>query len=160
MPTTIASKSAIQMGLLDQVCNALRETRWSFAVQQGIGRITMKVSTNEGQTYSVHLSVRDEACLIIGLFLYPRRCEPEHFDRMLTFLSRQNFDLVIGGFEMDPENGSLKFRNSIDLQSVPINSELIDGFLKMLVSLGARYDAALSAVLDGKSLDTAYGLMG
>jgi hypothetical protein len=119
----------------------------------------MKVSAGGGQAFSVVLHIREEACLIIGLFLYPRRCEPDHFERMLTFLNRQNFDLVIGGFEMDPDNGALKFRNSIDLESIPITSDLVDGFVKMLASLGARYAAALNAVLDGQSLDTAYGMM-
>jgi hypothetical protein len=147
------------MGLVDQVCDSLRDSGWSFVAQRAIGRITLKVSTEERKTYSVIIHVREEACIIIGLFIYPRKCDPEHFQEMLTFLNQQNFELLIGGFEMDPNTGALKFRNSIDLESTTVSAEFLDHFVRLLSSLGARYAAALEAVIDGQSLEAAKKLL-
>jgi hypothetical protein len=148
------------MGFLDQICDCLRDKGWSFAVQQGIGRITLKVSTESGEFFSVVLHVREAACVVIGFFLYRRRCGPENCERMLTFLARQNCDLVIGGFSMDPEDGSLRFRHSVDLESVRLSADYVDHFVRMVALFGAKYAKALDAVIDGKPLDAANRLMG
>jgi hypothetical protein len=147
------------MGLVERVCAALRDSHWSFVVHQGLGRITMKVQTEPGDSYTVVLHVREEACIIVGLFLYNRRCGPENCERMLTFVNRQNFDLLIGGFEMDVETGALKYRNSIDVESIEITTGFVDHFVRFLSAFGAKYVRALDAVLDGKTLNEANNLM-
>jgi hypothetical protein len=147
------------MDLLQQICNFLREKQWSFVVQEALSRITLKVSTDDEKTYSVELHVRANVGIIIGMLRYPRKCDPDNLERMLKFLSRQNFELFMGGFEMSPETGVLKYRNSIDVESLELNADFIDNFVRGVATFGVLYAPALNAVLDGKSLDDANRFM-
>jgi hypothetical protein len=145
-------------GLLWRVSELLQANRWSFILQEQASRIRLQIA-HEGKTHSVEIQVREETQIILGMLTYKRKVDPENVERMISFMNKANFNLLIGGFEMNPETGEVKYRNAVDVESLELTQVFINNFLRSVAALGAQSCAAYEAVLDGKSLKEAYRLL-
>jgi hypothetical protein len=145
-------------GLLARVSELLQANRWSFVLQEQASRIRLQVS-HEGRSHSVELQVREDSQVILGMLTYKRRADPESIDRMITFMNKANFDLLLGGFEMNPETGEVRYRNAVDVESLELTPVFMNNFLRSVAALGAQYCAAVEAILDGKSVKEARHLL-
>jgi hypothetical protein len=65
------------------------------------------------------------------LFLYysvcPEHAPPERRAAVATYLTRVNFGQMVGAFEMDLDDGEVRFRTSIDLEGEPMTGPLLSG---------------------------------
>jgi hypothetical protein len=68
--------------------------------------------SNNGQVHTLELRVPENTEVVIGMLMYKRRCDPEHRQLMADFMNKQNFELAMGGFEMDHTNRRCRFRNA------------------------------------------------
>ncbi len=50
----------------------------------------------------------------------------ENRSEMLDLLNFLNFDLFFGNFEMNPENGEVRFRTSISLNHIELNADFLE----------------------------------
>jgi hypothetical protein len=65
---------------------------------------------------------------------------------MLDYLNRLNVILDVGNFQMDMENGEIRFRTSIDAEGEPLSSTLIKNLVYMNVLTMNHYLPGLIAV--------------
>lgn len=92
----------------------------------------------------------------IGLAAVPEETRPA----LALFLTRANFGLIIGNFEMDMSDGEVRYKTSIDVEDdrlsttllrhlVDVNIEMMDKYLpgmRAVVEDGADPEAAVIAV--------------
>ena len=69
---------------------------------------------------------------------------------MAEFLTRVNYGILIGNFEMDYKNGEVRFRTSLDFEDQVLNYALISNHVYPNVWMMDRYLPGLFAVVDSE----------
>jgi hypothetical protein len=139
------------MSLIREVSDCLQQGSWSFVLQEAIGRIKLNIS-GEGISHSIELQVREDTKLIIGMLTYKRKCDANNRHRMVIFMNRQNFELSLGGFEMDPTSGKVRYRNSVDVESLQLTEVFVNNFVRAIAVHGCKFWDPIEMVMDGKPL--------
>jgi len=67
----------------------------------------------------------------------------------MEFLTRANFGLHIGNFEMDVEDGEVRFKTSLDFEGTELTPALLKGILYPAVEAMDTYLLGLMAVMSG-----------
>lgn len=70
--------------------------------------------------------------------------------QVIEFITRANFDLVIGNFELDMDSGIVRFKSSIDFTGIELNQTLIRNTVKSAMDVVEDYAEAMVKVLTGK----------
>ncbi len=65
------------------------------------------------------------------------------------FITRANFGLHIGAFEMDLEDGEVRFKSSLDFQDMVLNDTILHNHLYPVVEAMDNYHMGLLAVASG-----------
>jgi hypothetical protein len=66
------------------------------------------------------------------------------------YLTRANFGLPIGSFEMDWDDGEVRCRTSIHVGSAPVSSDMIRTIVQTNIGLAMRYFPELAEVVSGR----------
>jgi hypothetical protein len=143
------------MTLLLRWSQLLQDTAWAFELNPGLGRITLRVRA-EDDIYPVDLRIQEDSKLVIAIMAYKQKVDPDNRDRMLVFMNKANFEFTLGGFEMDPDDGTIRYRNSLDVESLDLSGEFVDRFVRTFAVLGSRYWKPVKMILDGKPVEDAY----
>jgi hypothetical protein len=75
---------------------------------------------------------------------------PDVRDEATRFITRANYGLTIGDFEMDRDDGQLQFRSSVDFEGVGLSEKLIINVILPAMSAVERYGDELMEVLAGR----------
>jgi len=81
---------------------------------------------------------------------FPSYVEKERRPEMLELLSRINYRLMIGNFEMDPSDGELNFKTSLDLAGVNYDGKLLDNCMSQNIETMQRWMTAIYSVSNGE----------
>jgi hypothetical protein len=71
------------------------------------------------------------------------------------FVTRANYGLVIGNFEMDLDDGEVRFKASLDLHGEPLTTPLLRALAEATLTTMRRYLPGLLAVMHGVDPRTA-----
>jgi len=75
---------------------------------------------------------------------------PERRDEIARFITRANWGLSIGNFEMDYEDGDMRFKSSVSFQDVELSETLIRNAILSAMNAVEAYADALIAVVTGE----------
>ena len=75
-------------------------------------------------TVPLFARVRETQFLVLIYTILPVRCPESKFSEMLELLTRANWGLPLGNFEMDLSDGEIRFKTSVDVEGVPLNQPL------------------------------------
>lgn len=80
----------------------------------------------------------------------------EHRAEVMRFVTLANYGMQVGNFELDLEDGEVRFKTSVDVEGL----ELTEGLLRNMVELnilmmGLYYDGLLAVMRGGMSADEA-----
>lgn len=124
----------------------LRADRWAHEALPG-----QPVHRVFYQGYHGRLICFAQACESENQFLFYAYCpETVPEDRRLAvaeFLTRVNYGLALGNFEMDMSTGEVRFKTSIDVEGTRLTPELIRPVIYANVLTGDEYLPGLSAVI-------------
>lgn len=144
------------MSILETVVKYLKQDGWNFGVDGN--RIKMNVSAG-GHVHVVDVFVNEDTQLIVFALTYQRKTEFMRRQDMIQLMCTVNFKIALGGLEMDFRDGEVKFRNSVDVESLKLSKAFISNNLRMVASYGAKCCPAVYAVMDGKGVDEALELL-
>lgn len=91
---------------------------------------------------------KDSRCTIYSQV--PWETPEDHRTEMSELITRINFGLPIGNFELDLADGEVRFKTSIDVSGAHLSPELFDNLFEPNVATMDRYLPALEAVRDGR----------
>jgi hypothetical protein len=143
------------MAFLARWAQLLQENEWAFELMPLLGRITLRIRVDD-DVYPVDLRIEEESKLVVAMMVYKQKVDPDNRDRMLEFVNKANLDFTLGGFEMDPEDGTIRYRNSLDVESLELSGEFVHSFVRTFAILGSRYWTPVKMILDGKPVEAAY----
>lgn len=75
---------------------------------------------------------------------------PKYRKETMEFITRINFDLITGNFEINLDNGSVRYKSSIDFTQVELTKTLIGNIIKSSRDVVEQYGDALIEVMHGK----------
>lgn len=88
---------------------------------------------------------------VMTLTFYPMRAPEARRTAMAEAINRINQSLVFGNFEMDPEDGEIRFRTTVEAPSA-MDYKMFDRVFHSNLSAADRYFPALMAVAYGNAV--------
>ncbi|KAL0206558.1 hypothetical protein P9112_001865 [Eukaryota sp. TZLM1-RC] len=119
--------------------------------------ILSSVSSDHG-SFLLRFKTRDEEDLIIIYSQHSKRCPPHKIKPMIRFINRANYGLPVGCFELDTENGEVRFRTAADVENVTNLSGILITLLSRNVKTFDRYLRGIELVFKGGDPDEACDL--
>jgi hypothetical protein len=135
-----------QMGVIyDIMLKFFQEDDWKFEPLEGQPVLRLGVSGANGR-WMCYAQAREEQEQFVFYSVCPSYV-PEHKRlAMAEFLTRANYGLVIGNFEMDFRDGEIRYKTSLDVegglltpgmikQAVYVNVHMMDRFLPAIMGV-------------------------
>lgn len=98
-----------------------------------------------------YAQVRAQEEQLICYAVAPIKAPPEMRPAVAEYLTRANYGLYVGNFEMDYADGEVRCKSSIDFQDEPLSFNLIRNTIYPAVHLMDQYLAGLLKVVYGGS---------
>ena len=97
---------------------------------------------------------RQQQCLFYSQC--PIQVPSDRWSAVAEFLTRANYGIPIGNFEMDLDNGEIRFKTGIDIEGDHLSTALFKGIVQANLMMMARYLPGIIRVgLEGVSPMTA-----
>lgn len=104
----------------------------------------------------IRLEVEQFAFYVIAPLQTPESARPV----MAEFLTRVNYGLWIGNFEMDWKDGEVRYKSSLDFEGVPLTPQLIRNAIQPAVRTMSCYLPGLTNIArEGKSPAEAFAAL-
>lgn len=135
-----------------QIANALishfedQEYRYEFDKERGIIRLNFKIQNKLNQVRFV-LDIHDAfyvayACINLNVDEANRKAVSE-------FFTRANFGLNFGNFELDMNDGEVRYKHTVDCDHCSLSSEMIERSLNIPIFMYQRYGDNMLKVMFG-----------
>ncbi|KAL0228889.1 hypothetical protein GEMRC1_013509 [Eukaryota sp. GEM-RC1] len=101
--------------------------------------------------FLLRFKTRDAQDVIMIYSELNTKCPRSRIPAMTDFITRANFGLPVGGFELCITSGEIRFRVSLDVEQVDNLSGLLISLLARNVKTVDKYIPGVLAVIEGKS---------
>jgi hypothetical protein len=140
--------------LLDKLIDFFDSEEWEYQVLENRSILRISFSGENGH-WPCFAQAREPQQQIIVYSICPLRVPEAKRAQMAEFLTRANYGLVIGNFEMDFEDGEVRYKTSLDLEDVEDAAEVTQVLLRHViyanVSSMDRYLPGMLTVLAGSA---------
>lgn len=136
--------------IADEIEQFLKADEWNFEPADEDGLIRFRVSLKcKFQKCNVTIQVRKNAYMI--LCTLPLTADEDSRERVMEFVTRANYGLILGCFEMDLSDGEVRYKTAqfCGDEDVLISHEIIKETLYVGLSMLERYGTALLEVMMG-----------
>lgn len=142
--------STLKTTLLEQVLHFFTTEDWQYTKLQGEPTLAMIFQGEHGQ-WKCYAKIREEQHQFVFYSVYPTNISPEHLPPISEFLTRANYGMVLGNFELDLDDGEIRYKTSISVEGDRLTSALIKNLVYTNVLTMDRYLPGIRAVLEGVS---------
>ena len=122
---------------------------WPVDVHDELPIVRMSYEGEHG-SWPVYTRVYDERDQVAVLCTLPDLVAPKARKAVAELLARANFDLPYGSWEMDFDDGEVRFRTSIDVSRAKLTDGLLDPMVRTGLSVVDEFLPSLQAVASGK----------
>ena len=137
------------MGIIfDTVEEFFESHGWSYATEKDNFILSTSVAGNNGR-WNCFAQVREEQEQFIFYSIFPVNASEDKLDALAEFITRANFGLSIGNFELDYSDGEIRFRTSIDVEGDRLSVALVEQLVRNNLAITDRYLPGVMAVLYG-----------
>lgn len=135
-------------GLFSALIDYMEEEDWKYEILEGetIIRFHFKGSAGRLLCYG---EVDEEKCWLIFYSYMPVNAPPEKMTQAAEFVTRANRGMRIGNFELDFDDGEIRYKTSIDVEGGELSSKMIDNLLRANLSTINRYFGGLMELIYG-----------
>jgi len=135
-------------GLFSILIDYMEEEEWKYEILEGetIIRFHFKGSAGRLLCYG---EVDEEKSWLIFYSYMPVNATPEKMTEVAEFVTRANRGMRIGNFELDFDDGEVRYKTSIDVEGGDLTSKMIDNLLRANLSTINRYFAGLMELIYG-----------
>ena len=113
------------------------------------GRSTYFVYRGHAGKWVVAFTVKEPSRRLAIYSLYPQKVPVEQRANVAELMSRLNYQLLIGNFEMDFEDGELRYRTSLEAQSQELNQSRLRELMLANVKVMDYYWTGIQQVIAG-----------
>ncbi len=126
------------------------EDEWFFVEEEDKSVSALQLRMNhwgENGRFSCMAEYNEKQRIFYFYSYFPINIPPEKRAKMAEFITRVNYGMRIGNFEMDIEDGELRFRTSIDFENSDLTYPLVSNHVYPNVWMMDRYLPGLFSVV-------------
>jgi hypothetical protein len=149
-----AQTYATTQPIFQAVLNFFQEDDWSFTKIKSQPTLRMAFKGKSGQ-WTCYAKAREEQQQFIFYSLCPIAIPKPKRNKIAEFLTRANYGMTIGNFELDYTDGEIRYKTSIDVTGDRLTAALIQRLVYINVTMMDEYLPGIQAVLAGQTPEAA-----
>lgn len=134
--------------MFDTVSGFFEEDGWPITQLQERSVLQTGFQGDSGQ-WTCYAQVREDAEQFIFYSLCPVNAPEDMRPWVAEYLTRANYGLFLGNFEMDFEDGEIRFKTSIDVEGGELTTALVRQLVYANIVMMDRYLPGLLKVIYG-----------
>jgi hypothetical protein len=111
--------------------------------------------THKSRTHTVVMKVDEQDQQYSILMIYELELPKRMREEMAVMMGQANLRMACGGLEMDPAEGTCRYRHMIDVEGVTTTPDFLLDFVNAHVSIGIHAWPAIEAIKDGETTQVA-----
>jgi hypothetical protein len=131
--------------LLDTLMAYLERDGWDYHKVEGYDAIEMGVAGDNGN-YRVVAIVDRQRSIVRFLTFVEGKVPQTRYVQVMEYLTRANYGLLLGNFELDLSDGEVRFKYAIDTEGSGVSYEQFQSLLYVSVATMDRYFPGLQRV--------------
>ena len=135
-----------QGSVLSAALEFFEEDEWPFNLLEEESVISIVFQGENGQ-YACFAKAREDSNQFIFYTVCPINAPTNRRRDAAEFLARANHGLIIGNFEMDFDDGEIRYKTSIDVEDNGLNSALIKPLVYANILTMDQYLPGIAAVI-------------
>lgn len=135
---------SVKKSLQDRVIEFLQQENWEFTIGQNPSILRMTCQGENGQ-WRCYVKVKETQQQIAFYSVCPIKTSPSKLAVMAEFIARANYGVIIGNFELDFDDGEIRYKTSIDAQE---NSLTIGSIAQLVYTNILMMDRYFPGILD------------
>ena len=134
--------------IFDTMTQFFSEDNWRFEQLEDQPILRLGFSGDHGK-WTCYAQAREEHQQFVFYSVCPLNAPEEKRLATAEFLTRANYGLVIGNFEMDFADGEIRYKTSIDVEDDRLVPALVRNLVHVNVLMMDRYLPGMMAVIYG-----------
>ena len=143
-----------EQSMMDIVLQFFQEEQWNYQKVEGKPVIRAGFRGEHG-TWVCFIRVEEEKKLFLFHSQMGMNIPPQYRIAVMEYLTRVNFGLAVGNFEMDLDNGEVRFRTSVETPDGELSIAIVRGLAYSNVHSIDHYFPGVMAVVHGYSPEAA-----
>lgn len=134
--------------ILEEITNFFTAEDWAFIPFERESLLQLAFEGKHG-IWTCHAHAREEQQQLIFYSICPLNAPEIKWLAIAEFLTRANYGLLIGNFEMDFSNGEIRYKTSIDVKNGLLSAALIKQVIYTNVMMMDKYLPGIKLVVEG-----------
>lgn len=134
--------------LFEAVVDYLTEDDWKFHVVKDETALMLSFGGAAG-SWQCFATVDEEKQWFTFYSILPSNVPEDKRVEVAEFITRANYGLVIGNFEMDYGDGEVRYKTSVDVEGGELSPKMIENLMRANLMTMDRYFAGIMGVLYG-----------
>ncbi|MFN6464898.1 MAG: YbjN domain-containing protein [Nostoc sp. DedVER02] len=139
---------AIDRTILEEMLKFFTEDDWNFTKLQGESVLQLPFQGKNGR-WNCYAKAREENKQFVFYSLCPITVPESKRQAVAEFLTRANYGLMIGNFELDFSDGEIRYKTSIDIVGDRLTFTLIKNLVYANVTMMDEYLPGIIFVING-----------
>jgi len=134
--------------ILNTLIQYFTEDNWDFDIQHDDSILQMRYQGRSG-VWDCFARAKEDANQFLFFSIAPVHANSERLLALAELITRINYGLPIGNFEMDFSDGEIRYRSSIDVEDSQLDSALIGNLVQANIQVMDEYLPAIMVVNEG-----------
>jgi hypothetical protein len=134
--------------ILDAAISFFQQDKWSFSRLEDEPVLMLGFQGENGQ-WSCYAQAREEQAQLLFYCICPVKAPEDRRVAVAELLTRANYGLYIGNFELDFSDGEIRYKTSIDVEGDRLSPALVRPLTYANVLMMDRYLPGIMAVIYG-----------
>lgn len=139
--------------IFDAMVKFFKEDKWQYTELEAGATLRMGVSGKNGK-WTCFARAREQQEQFVFYSVCSVNAPEDKRSDIAECLTRANYGLVIGNFELDYGDGEIRYKSSIDVENDRLTSPLIKNLVYANVAMMDKYLPGIMAVLYGGASPT------
>ncbi len=132
--------------ILEVIGSFLEEDDWPLNLVEGRTVYKTAFEGKNGQ-FTCYAQERTEQEQFVFYSIFPVRTPDNKMSEITEFITRANYGMIIGNFEVDFSDGEIRYKTSVDVEDVEFNEPLVRHMVYANVLTMDKYFPGLMRVL-------------
>jgi hypothetical protein len=132
--------------IFEAMLKFFREDEWPFTEMEGKTILRTGFSGKNGK-WTCFAQAREDQSQLIFYSVCPNAAPEDRRIPAMEFITRANYELVVGNYEMDLRDGEIRYKTSVDVEGTEISPALIRQVVYFNVMTMNKYLPGLMSVL-------------
>jgi hypothetical protein len=157
VPTARAAADAAESDGAGPLLTALKrvfgENRWPYSEVQGVPVLLSELSGTLGR-WPFYAHVLEDKDLVLLYSICPMRAPESRRHEISQFLTRANYGLAVGNFELDFEDGEIRYKTVLQLHGGELDATALKRLVRANGIAMETYLPGIGSVIAGESAVT------